>query len=101
MYQFWRLKCSFVYKDSVKVKDRICFELAQTKEEAEKKTIEYLQSWEYTDISIDECRPETEDEKYRKEPVKLEAEEAPKLPSESVLGSSVSRVPEICDDELF
>lgn len=98
MYCFYRIRCSFIYKGEVKVKDRICFEMAQTKEEAERKAIEYLQSWGYTDISIDECRPETEDEKYKKELRWMSVPEVPKPVSQPVLGSSVS---ETQDDELF
>jgi hypothetical protein len=50
----------------VRVEGRVHFELAETREEAENKTREYLESWGYTDIKITDAHEETEEEKYGK-----------------------------------
>lgn len=94
MYQFYRIKCSFIYKDGIKVEGRICFEMAQDEEEARQKVTEYLQSWGYTDIEIAECRPETEAEKYQKEP---------QQPPPDTAAPAVPKEPAVVEDsdELF
>lgn len=97
--KFWRTICNFDANRGVThVEGRVHFELAETKEEAISKSTEYLESCYYTNIRVVECRPETEDEKYKKELRWASVPEVPEPVSEPVMGSSVS---ETQDDELF
>lgn len=93
--RFYRTDCSFTYRGNIRVDHRIHFELAYNEEEASEKTRNYLESWGYTEIQINECHEETEEEKYGRpevtEPVKVETMESVK---------SVS-VPSENTDELF
>lgn len=69
MIKYWRTLSSFTHSDrtrSVRVEGRVHFELASSREEAEKRTREYLESWGYTDIVITDAHVETEEEKYGK-----------------------------------
>ena len=79
----WRITCNFTAnKGETFVEGRIHFEHAASKEEAEAKTIRYLESQHYGDIVITDCHEETWEEKYRKLPKHpaLKAEEAPPPP---------------------
>ena len=79
----WRITCNFTAnKGETFVEGRIHFEHAASKEEAEAKTIRYLESQRYGDIVITDCHEETWEEKYRKLPKHpaLKAEEAPPPP---------------------
>lgn len=79
----WRITCNFTAnKGETFVEGRIHFEHAASKEEAEAKTIRYLESQHYGDIVITDCHEETWDEKYRKLPKHpaLKAEETPPPP---------------------
>lgn len=71
MQKFWRTDCSFTYKNNVRVEHRIHTELAETAEEAAAKTRSFLEFYsDYSEITINEVHEETEDEKYRRVPVK-------------------------------
>lgn len=79
----WRITCNFTAnKGETFVEGRLHFEHAASKEEAEAKTIRYLESQHYGDIVITDCHEETWDEKYRKLPKHpaLKAEEIPPQP---------------------
>lgn len=79
----WRITCNFTAnKGETFVEGRIHFEHAASKEEAEAKTIRYLESQRYGDIVITDCHEETWEEKYRKLPKHpaLKAEETPPPP---------------------
>ena len=69
MIKSWRTVSSFTHSDrerSVRVEGRVHFELAESREEAEARTREYLQSWDYKDIVITDVHEETGEEKYGK-----------------------------------
>lgn len=65
--KFYRVDCSFVYKNKVKVEHRLLVELCETPEEAAASSKKYLESYsDYSNVVINEVHEETEDEKYGK-----------------------------------
>ena len=64
MLEFYRTVCSFTYRGEIRVEGRVHFELAESADDARLKSVQYLESCGYTDVSVTESRLETEEEKY-------------------------------------
>lgn len=67
--RFYRTLCNFTaHSGAVQVHGRVHFELAESEQDASRKTEDYLKTCGYDDVEIVECHVETEAEKYQKEP---------------------------------